>query len=86
MNKTIELQIGDGNLDKGFWVNAAIQEHGKTLSQINGKLPPALEIYSLYEEWKLIYQYSLESSTYSQRGIDPKFVLKSSQITPEKVP
>ncbi len=68
MNKLVILNMGKGDLNRGFpSVNAQLFEVGNPMGfQLTGSLPPAPELIELYKRWQLLYKLIYES-------FDPSF-------------
>ncbi|NHC36110.1 CHASE2 domain-containing protein [Scytonema millei] len=63
MNKLVILKLGKGDFQAGFpTVTAQLWEDGNPVPiQFTGSLPPAPELYELYQRWQLLYQLLYES-------------------------
>ncbi|MGI0481946.1 macro domain-containing protein [Geminocystis sp. CENA526] len=57
MTKLVVLNLGAGDLEKGFsHISAQLRSDNGTLEQFIGVLPPNPELSHLYLRWKLLYQ------------------------------
>ncbi|MFM6397214.1 MAG: molecular chaperone TorD, partial [Planktothrix sp.] len=63
MNKLVILNLGKGDLNKGFSsVNAQLFEDGNPIGfQLTGSLPASPELIELYKRWQLLYKLIYES-------------------------
>lgn len=61
--KLVILKLGEGDLTTGFPVTLQISKEGElAYFESNGKLPPALELYSAYTQWQTAYRQSLQGN------------------------
>ncbi len=59
MGKLVILKVDRGNFQQGFEVRLRIDEEGvyRSLTEIDGRLPPDPELQELYEDWRFYYKY-----------------------------
>ncbi|HEY9796689.1 MAG TPA: substrate-binding domain-containing protein [Leptolyngbyaceae cyanobacterium] len=85
MSKVVVLSLDDGNFNEGFRVTLEIGEDGQPpiIGGIRGKLPPAPEVSSNYDQWQRNYRSLGTQNSRLERLMNEKLV--SSENLEEKI-
>jgi CHASE2 domain-containing sensor protein len=87
MSKLVVLNLGKGDLNRGFpSVTAQLCEDGNPVPlQCMGSLPSAPELIELYRRWQLLYKLLYESlypsSSWCRRSLDEEIEIEEEDIT-----